>query len=89
MKFIRVNMSSKSVRTEAVPDLYKGLGGRGLISTFINDEVPPRCNPLGPRNKLIFAPGLLGGTKLVNTSRIAVGAKSPLTGTIKESNAGG
>ncbi|MFH0823563.1 MAG: aldehyde ferredoxin oxidoreductase C-terminal domain-containing protein, partial [Pseudomonadota bacterium] len=40
-------------------------------------------------NKLIFAPGILTGASIVNTSRISIGAKSPLTGTIKESNAGG
>jgi aldehyde:ferredoxin oxidoreductase len=56
---------------------------------MINAEVPPTCDPLGPENKLIFAPGVLSGTTLVNTSRLSVGAKSPLTGTIKESNAGG
>jgi aldehyde:ferredoxin oxidoreductase len=56
---------------------------------MINEEVPPKCDPLGPENKLIFAVGLLTGTPLVNTSRVSVGAKSPLTGTIKESNAGG
>ncbi|MEJ2157956.1 MAG: aldehyde ferredoxin oxidoreductase C-terminal domain-containing protein [Desulfobacteraceae bacterium] len=89
MRFIRVDMGTKKVQVEAVPDKYLGLGGRGLISNLINDWVPPRCDPLGTENKLIFAPGLLGGTRLVNTSRIAVGAKSPLTGTIKESNAGG
>ncbi len=89
MKLIRVNMTQKTVHTEPVPSKYIGLGGRGLISLLINEQVPPRCDPLGPENKLIFAPGLLGGTRLVNTSRIAVGAKSPLTGTIKESNAGG
>jgi aldehyde:ferredoxin oxidoreductase len=44
---------------------------------------------LGPDNKLVFAGGLLTGTKLVNTSRISIGAKSPLTGGIKESNVGG
>jgi aldehyde:ferredoxin oxidoreductase len=89
MRFIRVDMGTKKVTVEQVPARYLGLGGRGLISTLINDVVPPKCDPLGPENKLIFAPGLLGGTRLVNTSRIAVGAKSPLTGTIKESNAGG
>jgi aldehyde:ferredoxin oxidoreductase len=56
---------------------------------MINAEVPPMCDPLGPENKLIVAPGTLSGTSLVNTSRVSVGAKSPLTGTIKESNAGG
>ena len=74
---------------EKVPDAYMGLGGRGLTSIMINAEVPPTCDPLGPENKLIFSPGSLSGTSLVNTSRLSVGAKSPLTGTIKESNAGG
>ncbi len=89
MKFLKVNMTNKIVNVEDVPQEYMGLGGRGLTSIMINAEVPPKCDPLGPENKLIFAPGLLSGTNLVNTSRISVGAKSPLTGTIKESNAGG
>ena len=89
MKFIRVNMNEKTVNVEDVPQDYRGLGGRGLTSIVINAEVPPKCDPLGPDNKLIFAPGLLSGTTLINTSRISVGAKSPLTGGIKESNAGG
>jgi aldehyde:ferredoxin oxidoreductase len=89
MKLIRVNMNKKTIRTEDVPQDYAGLGGRGLTSIMINAEVPPKCDPLGPENKLIFAPGLLSGTPLVNSSRISIGAKSPLTGTIKESNAGG
>ncbi|MEA3222543.1 MAG: aldehyde ferredoxin oxidoreductase C-terminal domain-containing protein [Thermodesulfobacteriota bacterium] len=89
MKFLRVNMTEKAVSVEDVPKEYIGLGGRGLTSAMINAEVPAKCDPLGPENKLIFAPGLLSGTILVNTSRISIGAKSPLTGTIKESNAGG
>jgi aldehyde:ferredoxin oxidoreductase len=89
MKFLRVDMSHGSIHFEEVPKPYLGLGGRSLTSTIINTEVPPQCDSLGPENKLIFAPGLLSGTTLVNTSRISVGAKSPLTGTIKESNAGG
>jgi aldehyde:ferredoxin oxidoreductase len=89
MKFIRVNMNEKSIRVENVPSDYMGLGGRGLTSIMVNSEVPPKCDPLGPENKLIFAPGLLSGTPLPNTSRLSVGAKSPLTGGIKESNAGG
>ncbi|MGB7575394.1 MAG: aldehyde ferredoxin oxidoreductase C-terminal domain-containing protein [Thermodesulfobacteriota bacterium] len=89
MKFLKVDMSHKATRFEEVPRPYLGLGGRGLTSMMINTEVPPKCDPLGPENKLIFAPGILSGTSLVNTSRISVGAKSPLTGTIKESNAGG
>jgi aldehyde:ferredoxin oxidoreductase len=89
MKFIRVNMNEQTIKIADVPQDYMGLGGRGLTSIMVNAEVPPKCDPLGPENKLIFAPGLLSGTPLVNTSRISIGAKSPLTGTIKESNAGG
>ena len=89
MRLIRVNMSEKTIRVEDVPQDYAGLGGRGLTSTMINAEVPPKCDPLGPENKLIVAPGFLSGTPLPNTSRISIGAKSPLTGGIKESNAGG
>jgi aldehyde:ferredoxin oxidoreductase len=89
MKFIRVDMNEKAIHIEDVPQDYRGLGGRGLTSIMINAEVPPKCDPLGPENKLIFAPGFLSGTSLANTSRISIWAKSPLTGTIKESNAGG
>jgi len=89
MKFIRINMNEKSILVEDVPEYYVGLGGRGLTSLMINKEVSPRCDPLGSENKLIFAPGLLSGTPLPNTSRLSIGAKSPLTGGIKESNVGG
>jgi aldehyde:ferredoxin oxidoreductase len=89
MKFIRVNMTDQTIQVESVPEKYLGLGGRGLTSIMVNDEVPATCDPLGEQNKLVFAPGFLSGTTLVNTSRISVGAKSPLTGGIKESNAGG
>lgn len=89
VKFINVDMTNATVTEGEVPEQYIGLGGRGLTSTIINAEVPATCDPLGPDNKLIIAPGALSGTSLVNTSRVSVGAKSPLTGTIKESNAGG
>ncbi|WP_298269968.1 aldehyde ferredoxin oxidoreductase family protein [Geobacter sp.] len=88
-KIIRVNMTDLSTRTEAVPAAWAGLGGRGLTSTIVAAEVPPTCHPLGPSNKLVFAPGLLTGTPAANSGRLSAGAKSPLTGTIKESNAGG
>lgn len=85
----RVNMSDLSVKKETVPEKWISLGGRGLTSTIVAQEVPPRCHPLGPNNKLIFAPGLLSGTMAAQSGRLSAGAKSPLTGTIKESNSGG
>lgn len=89
MKIIRVDMADGSIRHEDAEPAFTGMGGRGLTSFFISEEVPPACDPLGPENKLIFAPGYLSGSPLVNTSRLSVGAKSPLTGGIKESNVGG
>jgi aldehyde:ferredoxin oxidoreductase len=89
MKLIRVNMTDQTVNIEETPAEYQMLGGRGLTSVMINNEVPAESNALGPQNKLIFAPGFLTGTPLINTSRLSVGAKSPLTGGIKESNVGG
>ena len=52
-------------------------------------EVPARCHPLSAENKLVFAPGTLAATAAPCSGRLSVGAKSPLTGGIKESNAGG
>ncbi|HEY6007509.1 MAG TPA: aldehyde ferredoxin oxidoreductase C-terminal domain-containing protein [Geobacteraceae bacterium] len=88
-KILRVNMSDLTTKTEEVPAAWAGLGGRGLTSTIVAAEVPATCHPLGPSNKLVFAPGLLTGTPAANSGRLSAGAKSPLTGTIKESNAGG
>jgi aldehyde:ferredoxin oxidoreductase len=88
-KILRVNMNDLSTRIEEVPAAWAGLGGRGLTSTIVAAEVPPTCHALGPFNKLVFAPGLLTGTPAANSGRLSAGAKSPLTGTIKESNAGG
>ncbi len=88
-KIYRVNMKDLSYKIEDVPEEWKGLGGRGLTSTIVAAEVDPECHPLGPNNKLVFAPGLLSGTPASNSGRNSVGAKSPLTGGIKESNVGG
>ncbi len=88
-KIYRVNMSNLSFKIEEVPASWMGLGGRGLTSTIVAEEVDPECHPLGPNNKLVFAPGLLSGTSASNSGRNSCGAKSPLTGGIKESNVGG
>lgn len=88
-RIFRVNMTELTTSVEEVPQNWAGHGGRGLTSTIVAAEVPPTCHPLGPSNKLVFAPGLLSGTVAANSGRLSAGAKSPLTGTIKEANAGG
>ena len=85
----RINTQTQSLLREPVPDSWLRLGGRGLLARILLDEVDATCDPLSPSNKLIFAPGLLVGHMLSSTDRISVGGKSPLTGGVKEANAGG
>ena len=85
----RVNVRTQTLTLEPVPQTWTRLGGRGLLARILVDEVDATCQPLGPANKLIFAPGLLVGHMLSSTDRISIGGKSPLTGGIKEANAGG
>jgi aldehyde:ferredoxin oxidoreductase len=88
MWILRLNMNDRSYRLEEAPEKYRLLGGRGVTSTLVHDEVPPLSHALGPNNKLVFAPGILSGTTAPTSARVSVGGKSPLTGGIKESNAG-
>ena len=90
-KILRINMGTDGGPSFTQDPLgsYAGLGGRAMTSAIVNAEVPPGCHPLGQHNKLVFSPGLLSGTAAVMSGRLSVGFKSPLTGGIKESNAGG
>ena len=90
-KILRIDMGAAGgpkTTTEPVGD-YAGLGGRAVTSLIVAKEVHPLCHPLGAENKLVIAPGMLSGTAGAMTGRLSVGCKSPLTGGIKESNAGG
>ena len=90
-KILRINLGEKggpSIVEEALGE-YEGLGGRGMTSSIIAKEVPPLCHPLSADNKVVLAPGLLSGSAASMSGRLSIGFKSPLTGGIKESNAGG
>ncbi|MGD1994966.1 MAG: aldehyde ferredoxin oxidoreductase C-terminal domain-containing protein [Anaerolineae bacterium] len=87
-KILRVNMTDRTATYEDVPEEYKLMGGRWFTSTVVHDQVDPTCHPLGPNNKLVFSPGIITGTAAPTSGRVSVGGKSPLTGGIKEANAG-
>ncbi len=89
MTLLRVSLTDLSVSQEEAPGEYALLGGRALTSRIILNEVPPACDPLGPDNKLIMAPGLLGATAATTSGRTSFGGKSPLMGGCKEANGGG
>jgi len=90
-KILRIDVGAEGGPKATVTELgaYAGMGGRGLTSMVVSSEVPPDCHPLGPENKLVIAPGLMSGSAASTSGRISVGCKSPLTGGIKEANAGG
>lgn len=87
-RMLRVNMTNLKAKFEDLPEDLAALGGRGMTSVIVAKEVPPTSNPLGVHNKLVFAPGIVTGTRAPTSGRISVGGKSPLTGGIKEANAG-
>lgn len=88
-RILRVNMTTQIASFDEFPADRKLLGGRALSATILLEECDPTCDPLGPDNVLVMAPGLLSGTSAPTSGRISMGGKSPLTGGIKEANAGG
>ncbi|MGD8864820.1 MAG: aldehyde ferredoxin oxidoreductase C-terminal domain-containing protein [Anaerolineales bacterium] len=88
-KVRRISLDDKQSTLEPAPDSWSPLGGRALLARIMLDELDATCDPLGSKNKLIFALGLLVGHRLSSCDRISIGGKSPLTGGVKESNAGG
>lgn len=90
-KLIRVNLSNSSIKVEnlKMDDAKLYLGGRGLGSKYLFDEIDPTIDPLTPENKLIFMTGPLTGTYATCAGRYNVVAKAPLTGTIGAANSGG
>ncbi len=91
MRIARINVNNESVIYEDITQdsKYFLLGARGLTSQIVHDEVPPLCDPLSEKNKLIIANGLLTGSPFPCSGRTSIGAKSPLTNGIKEANVGG
>ncbi len=90
-KIIRVNLTEEKITVEDLnmEDAKLYLGGRGLASKILCDEIDPNIDPLSPENKLIFMTGPLTGTYASCAGRFNVVAKAPLTGTIGAANSGG
>ena len=88
-QILRVDMTNQTASFEAFPADWKLLGGRALSAKILLDECDPKCDPLGPDNVLVMAPGVVSGTSAPTSGRMSLGGKSPLTGGIKEANVGG
>ena len=90
-QILRVDLTKGKVSKEALKenDCKMFLGGSGLATKYLFDEVPKGTDPLGPKNKLIFMTGPLTGTESPSAGRYCVVTKSPLTGFWGEGNSGG
>ncbi|TFG93064.1 MAG: aldehyde ferredoxin oxidoreductase, partial [Syntrophobacterales bacterium] len=90
-RILRINLTAGSISEEAIPEdtIRKYLGGVGIATRYLYDEVPAGVDPLGAENKLIFMTGPLTGTASASAARYSVVAKSPLTGIWGHGNSGG
>ncbi len=90
-KLLRINLSSGRIVEEKLADklVEQYLGGRGIASKILVDELEAGIDPLGPENKIIFITGPLAGTEIPTTSRLCISAKSPLTRHIGSGFCGG
>ncbi len=88
-QIIRIDMRSRNVFSSDLPSQYRNYGGRALTAKILSDEVSSNSHPLGENNKCVIATGLFAGSAFPCSNRCSIGAKSPLTGGIKESNVGG
>lgn len=90
-RILKVDLTNRKIEIEERDDAFyrRYLGGRALVAYYLLQEMPPAVNPLGPDNMLVFAPGVLTGAPVSGTGRNSVGARSPLTGAIGSSEAGG
>ncbi len=90
-KILRVDLKEGKLWDEALSKdvTRKYIGGVGLATRYLYDEVPQGVEPLGPENKLIFMTGPLTGTASASAARYSVVTKSPLTGIWGQANSGG
>lgn len=90
-KYLDIDLTNKTVEDYEIPDKwYKlHLGGRGIAARIQAKELEGGEKPLGEENLLIFSVGPLQGTNLGGAGRHCVTAKSPKTGSISDSYAGG
>ena len=90
-RVLRVNLTDSHISIETPDDVFyrRYLGGAGFVAYYLLKEVPPDTDPLGPKNRLIFACGPLTGAPLAGSGRNAIGAQSPLTEALGESDVGG
>ena len=90
-QILRVDLPDERYRIEkSSPGWFKSvIGGRAANTKRLFEELNAECDPLGPDNILIFGVGPLTGSLLPASAYYTVTAKSPMTGILGDSAAGG
>jgi aldehyde:ferredoxin oxidoreductase len=89
-KLLRIDLTEgRAVAEEISAELDAFIGGIGIGTKILLDEVPVGTDALAPENKLIFSVGPLTGTRAPMFPQTCVVSKSPLSGTILNTYAGG
>ncbi|MGD8904572.1 MAG: aldehyde ferredoxin oxidoreductase N-terminal domain-containing protein, partial [Anaerolineae bacterium] len=90
-KLLRIDLSTRSVSEEPLrePFIQRWVGGMGFGVKLFTSEVPAAADPLGPENKIYISVGPLTGTLAPLFAQTCIVTKSPLTGGIINTYAGG
>ena len=90
-KILHVDLTTGKIEVEKPPESFyrKYMGGSAMALYYILREVPARADPLGPENLLTVFDSVVTGASISGQSRINVNAKSPMSGAIGDSQAGG
>jgi aldehyde:ferredoxin oxidoreductase len=90
-KILHIDLATKKMEVETPPESFyrKYFGGSAMGTYYILKEVPKGANPLGSENLLTIFDSVVTGASISGQSRINVNAKSPMSGAIGDSQAGG
>ena len=88
-QYLKIDLINKKIKKETFSGERLARAGRYFIAEQLVAAGAATVDPMGPQNPLIFSAGPFAGSNFSNANRTSVGCKSPLTGGIKESNAGG
>jgi aldehyde:ferredoxin oxidoreductase len=90
-KILHVDLTTSKMEVEKPPESFyrKYMGGSAMAMYYILHEVPTGVDPLGPENLLTVFDSVITGASISGQSRITVNAKSPMSGAIGDSQAGG
>ena len=89
-KTLVIDLSDRKVTQKemSIQDYFEYIGGLGMNTRILLDEIDPSIDPLSEDNVLCFGSGPLVGTMAPTANRTDISAKSPLTGLLGTSNSG-